>query len=254
MARQELLGKAQAEDVARVRRDAVAPTRNTAARSAAVPAASAEQAVRARRRAGGIRLAAAAVRAKPVLTPLKHIAAHVVDAKFVRSLGRHIVRSVAAVRCVPCYVVYRVAAAVGVTIALIAAAGCILPLRLRWQTERLARQLVHLRDERLAIVPTDLFHRKLAALEIAGIPPHHSLPKLLRHLRLADAETAQCHLMNWLLTAVAGRAAHLERTALNGNHIERHAVHGIGSHGLWHRLTKYNTVQLCHFAHDGLAV
>ena len=123
------------------------PIRDTAAPRVAAPITAAENAARARRRALRIRLRIAAVAAFPVLTPLTHVTAHVVQSQLVRLLRAYRVSIATAVGCIPSHVTYAVARAVLVSSALASSAGRVLPLRLRRQAERFSRQLVQLRNE-----------------------------------------------------------------------------------------------------------
>ena len=135
----------------------VAPVaiRYTAVPGEVVPAATTDHAVRARCRSGwvGRWRAAVIILSIPVLTPLIHIAAHVIDAKLVGLLGGDFVSRFAAVAFIPCNIVKSVAAAVLVALALASTTGCVLPLRLGGQAEVLTSQRVQLRDKLLTVVP-----------------------------------------------------------------------------------------------------
>ena len=87
-----ILRKAEAEtkDVVPAVGIAVETIRHSTAPRIAVPAAATVHTVRARRRSRRIGLRTAAVVSIPVLTPFKHIAAHVVNAEFVRRFGLYV--------------------------------------------------------------------------------------------------------------------------------------------------------------------
>ena len=128
--------------------------------------------------------------------------------------------SASTITAIPSHVVYRVAAAVNVALALITATRRKLPLRLGEQAKPLTRQRVQLRDKLLTVVPTHPLHRPLRILELTGIVAHHRLPLLLRHLRLSDIKTQYGYGMHWFFIAIVRcGAAHLKRTTLNINHV-----------------------------------
>ena len=85
----ELEGKAKPDAVVPVVRVDDEPERNAAVPGVAAPTAATQNAVRARRRSLRVRLRTAAVITIPVVTPFPHVAAHVVDAKFVGGLGAY---------------------------------------------------------------------------------------------------------------------------------------------------------------------
>ena len=66
-----------------------------------------------------------------------------------------------AVVVVPCYISEVVASAVLIVATAVAAPCSILPLRLCGQTEVLTGHGVELEEEVLAVIPTDIFHRKV---------------------------------------------------------------------------------------------
>ena len=151
--------KTEPEEAGRERGRAVTPEGHATVPRAVVPTAPTEHAVRARRGTRGIRLSGAAVGAAPVLTPFKHIAAHVVETEFIRLLCGNGMFLIAAIVLVPRYVCERVAAAVVVTFTSLAATGCIFPLGLCGQAELLACELVEFCDEGLTVVPGNVFYR-----------------------------------------------------------------------------------------------
>ena len=158
--------------------------------------------------------------AEPVLAPLPHVAAHVVQPQLVRSFGGNRMGGGAAVVPIPRHIINVVAAGVLVALAAVAAAGGILPLGLGGQTEVLPCHLVQLADERLAVVPAHILHRALqVAGEMAGVAAHHGLPQLLGDLGLPDAVARQRHLVGRFLivegiAALLGGGAHGERATL----------------------------------------
>ena len=81
---EKLKGEAEADEVEPIVGIVVATSRHTTVPRVAAPAATAKDAVRARRWSSRIRLGTAAVISIPVLTPLIDIAAHVVNAQFIR--------------------------------------------------------------------------------------------------------------------------------------------------------------------------
>ena len=86
-----LLGEAKAEAKVVAAEDGgtAATAQHTAEPLALAPAAATEHAVRATAWACRIRLRTAAVNVIPILAPLPHVAAHVVEAQFVGLLLRH---------------------------------------------------------------------------------------------------------------------------------------------------------------------
>ena len=92
-----LQGKAQPQfdepEVGRV----VEPARHATVPRAAAPTTAPGHAVRAGSRASGVGLRGAAVIAFPVIAPLPHVAAHVIDVQLVGLLGSHIMGFIASV-------------------------------------------------------------------------------------------------------------------------------------------------------------
>ena len=87
------------------------PSKNLAVDIDETPGTTAYYAERTRRRAG---IGSAAVYSVvPVVTPFKHVSAHVVYAKPVCILDLYFVGFTAAVTAIPCYIIYCIASAVG---------------------------------------------------------------------------------------------------------------------------------------------
>ena len=92
-----------------------------------------------------------------------------------------------------------------------------------------AHPLVQLPQELQAFVPTDLFHRVLRPLEVAGVVAHDGLPLLLRDRVLAQVERlGDPHPVLRLLVGRGvpvriGRAHH-ELARRNQDHLQLHAA------------------------------
>ena len=114
----------------------------------------------------------------------------------------------------PTYLPKAITATIGITITLVTTTSRILPLSLGRKTEVLTCELIQLRNESLAIVPTHIFYRELQALIIAWIATHHGFPKFLSHLGLTNGEVCQFNFMNRLLKIIPA-SSHLESASLN---------------------------------------
>ena len=113
-----------------------------------------------------------------VLTPFPYISAHIIDSQTIWVLDAHIVAASVTICCAPCHIFDFVTSSIFGPTSL-STSGCIFPLSLGWQAEILTRLCVQTGDESLAIVPGHTLHRKLSALEIGWVIPHHSLPQRL---------------------------------------------------------------------------
>ena len=81
-------------------------TRDSTAPSVVAPATATNHAARARTGSCRVGLACAAVTAIPVEAPFPHVAAHVIDSKFVRAEFSNRMRLAAAVAVIPCHIGY----------------------------------------------------------------------------------------------------------------------------------------------------
>ena len=122
----------------------------------------------------GLRIAA--ITSVPILTPLPYIAAHIVNAKFIRLLGLNWMCTIFTILPIPCHIVDIIAAAIFIAAAIVAASGCIFPFRLGGQAEILTRHCVQFLNKLLTIVPRHLFDRKVITPKPAWIIVHHCLP------------------------------------------------------------------------------
>ena len=181
-------------------------------------------------RADRISLRTATVKNKPIMTPLPHVAAHVIDAQLVGRLrcNRKSPKMVWECVCmcfkIPRNITKRITAAVNVALALDASFGGELPLCFRRQAEMLTRKLVELSDKSLAIIPADRLYGQIIALKAARIATHHSLPQSLGNLRLANVVATQGNIVDRLFPIFSIIAAHLEGAALNTHHLKFHAI------------------------------
>ena len=183
---EELKGKAQPKVAAAVGGRVADTIRHTAAPGVDDPAATTLHPAKPRRRPGGVRLGGRTIRTFPVLTPLPNVAAHVIKPQLIGRLRGHIVGGVATVVAKPGHTAQVAAAGILRLFTSVPAARGKLPLSLHGQAEMPARQLVQLFDKLLAIVPTHRLNRVLGAFKLRRVAAHDSLPKLLRHLRLAN--------------------------------------------------------------------
>ena len=226
------MGEAQAEvAVPATGRFAVARGRPATAGTEATATATAHTGI-ACTGALGIRLRGRAVRTFPVLTPLPHISAHVVDAQLVRRFRLDGMRGKERVAIIPRHIIGVVATTVLIAARGPAAASRKLPLRFGGQAEIRAGQLVEFLNKGLAVFPAYLFYGPLYISGKAGrIAAHHRSPQFLRYLSLADIVVAQRHLVRRLFITVGilllRGGAHSKDATLNGNHLEPDAIGGV---------------------------
>jgi hypothetical protein len=103
----------------------------------------------------------------------------------------------------------------------------------RRQAPSLALQFGKLLAERHHVVPRHFFHGTVRSLELVRVASHHLLPLGLRHLVLAEVETArQSHRVRGFIiatTRLRSLATHLERPRLHPKHL--HGQIGYGERG-----------------------
>ena len=154
-----------------------------------------------------------AVVAKPILTPLKDVTAHVIDSQFVRRLGTHEMGRVVGIAAIPGHLADVVAAGILVTVALDTAASGIFPLGLGGQAVFLAGLFVEAGDEFLALRPGHALDGKIQVTgEGARVVAHDLAPQALGHLDVGHHEAVNGHRVSRALVGVgvgallAGRA------------------------------------------------
>ena len=185
--------------------------------------------------AGGVGLWLFFIFSKHVVAPFFHVATHVIDTELVGLKGCHVIgHGVAELRIfltVVCHVIEIVAAAVGVALAVVAAACGKLPLSLGGQAEDLAVELggeqgVEPADEPLAVVPADITLRSIVT---RGRAVHYCIPEIIGHLGLADKVVVEGYLVGRLLIFLAVIVAHGERAAIHRHHLKLRAVDSEGN-------------------------
>ena len=206
--------------------------RHAAGVGTVVPRAAAHDANRPRERAYRVMLGISQIGAVPVLAPLHHVAAHVVQGDTVLILGHDVMGRATAVVAIPAHIVEHVATRVDVSAALVCPAGGKLPLGLGGQAELCPQLLVETINELLALVPGDPLDRQPVALEMARVVAHHGMPQLLADLGAADVIGRERDLVGWIFVLgrkwlLLARRAHGEGRFSHVAHRERHAVDGI---------------------------
>src|SRR5574344_307886 len=160
MVKHKLKDKTQTEiAVVPVAGKAAVPKRHSAAPGIAEPTTTPQTTGRTGSSSGRIGLSTAAIVAIPVAAPLIYITTHIVYAQLVGLLGTYGMSFAPAIVIVPRHVTYRIAATIFVACTFVATTGGIFPFRLSGQTKGFARQLIQFGKKRLAVVPTDSFHR-----------------------------------------------------------------------------------------------
>ena len=106
------MGEAQTEAAVAICGRAAGATSNAAVRCVAATGAATPHAARARIRSCRVGLRSRRIRAIPVGAPFPNVAAHVVDAQFVRGLGLDGMRGGGRIGKIPGYIVNRITAAV----------------------------------------------------------------------------------------------------------------------------------------------
>ena len=223
----KLRGKHQAQPaaVAPIARDVVEPVRNPAEPGVAPVAAPAKHAIAPGLRSGRIRLRLHTVSPEPVLAPLPHVPAHVVQAQLVRLLLPYRMRMPSAIVSVPSDLVQSVAPRVLVPLALDSSSRRVFPLRLHRQAEVQARPVVQPLDEPLAILPTYIFHRIVShALSLLGFSPITSLhkPCVTAYFPIwkSDKLTLWTGFSSSQASSPCSAVSHLECPSLHVHHLE----------------------------------
>ncbi len=188
---------AETKVAARDRRVAVVTESNTTVRSVVVPASTAKDAVRPRRRTDRIRLRTGRVNPIPVPAPFQYISAHVVKSQLIRGFCLDIVGRTSAVVVIPRHISQTVASAVGVAVALFSSSCCVFSFSFRWQpiavrievarpcpsALRVAWGESFLSAQCVAILngiePCHLVHRSAVTFAIACVCSHHITVLLL---------------------------------------------------------------------------
>ena len=178
---------------------------STAARLFVVARAATNDAPGACLRTRGVDLRLVGVVGKPVLAPLPHVAAHVIDAQLVRLQTAHGARLLSLFRppgvaAAPSHLIGIVAAAVQVALRLVAATGGKLPLGLGGQTELQPGELVETLNESLRRIPVDVVDGPIHHVIFRLGAAHHRVPQLARDLGGRDEPITACH--SWRVTSV----------------------------------------------------
>ena len=177
-----------------------AATRHAATRGRAVEGTAAHDALAALIGADGVKLDFVTVIGIPVLAPLKHVTAHVIDAFLVGHLLGHIMGRVVTVALVPSHKRERVAAGISVAPASTGSAGGIFPLGLGGQAERQSCDFAQSGDEPLAFLPAHAGHGMLhLGVKHVRRVAHHRIPQGAGDLGLADVVVRQGDAVHGLL-------------------------------------------------------
>ncbi len=118
---------------------------------------------------------------------------------------------------IPSQIIYPVNTAISISIAFISSSCSIFPFSFGWHTKTTICKLIQLGNKLLTFIPTHIYYRKSLTYYFTWIFTHHSLPKLLRHLRLSDIERTNCYFMHgfFIVFCFIGTIAHIKSTAFN---------------------------------------
>jgi len=154
----------------------------------AQPRSSPHHPTKARCRSRGIMDCSTRIGSIPVLTPLCHIAVHVVKTPCVGLFFPYRPGGPFAGRRIPGH-----RRQIPRRLARRSRPARILPFGLRRQSEAPSRPLAYDFEKTLDILPANRFHRPVRPLEKGRIGPHHTSPLGLRHFAYAHPETPAQH-------------------------------------------------------------